>query len=51
MKGLQVGLVIDYEVTLQYTFLHEVFNMGIVLEEKVVLHNFTSVPCSFAMLM
>ena len=30
---------------------HKIFNVAVVIEETIVLHNFKDVPCSFAMLL
>ncbi|KAA0701396.1 hypothetical protein E1301_Tti024169 [Triplophysa tibetana] len=50
MEGMQLGLLIGYEGDNQDAFPREVFNVAVVVEETVVLHNFKDVPSSFAML-
>lgn len=51
MEGMQLGLLIGYEGDNQDAFPCEVFNVAVVVEETVVLHNFKDVPSSFAMLL
>ncbi|XP_039541255.1 uncharacterized protein LOC120488699 [Pimephales promelas] len=51
MEGMQLGLLIGYEGDNQDAFPHEIFNVAVVVEETVVLHNFKDVPSSFAMLL
>ncbi|XP_059400628.1 uncharacterized protein LOC132132271 [Carassius carassius] len=51
MEGMQLGLLIGYEGDNQDAFPREVFNVTVVVEETVVLHNFKDVPSSFAMLL
>ncbi|XP_039520036.1 uncharacterized protein LOC120473991 isoform X1 [Pimephales promelas] len=51
MEGVQLGLLIGYEGDNQDAFPHEIFNVAVVVEETVVLHNFKDVPSSFAMLL
>ncbi len=51
MEGMQLGLLIGYEGDNQDAFPREVFNVAVVVEETVVLHNFKDVPSSFAMLL
>ena len=51
MKGLQVGLLIGHEGTLDDAFPLEVFNVAVVVEEKIILHDLRDVPTGFAMLM
>ncbi len=52
MEGMQLGLLIGYEGDNQDAFPREVFNVAVVVEETVVLHNFKDVPLhSFAMLL
>ena len=50
MKGMHLGLLIGYEGPQQDAFPHEVFNVAVVVEETIVLHNIKDVPSSFAML-
>ena len=50
MKGMQLGLLIGYEGDNQGAFPCEVFNVAVVVEESVVLHNL-DVSSSFAMLL
>ncbi|KAM6929456.1 uncharacterized protein PEZ65_008706 isoform 1-T2 [Lycodopsis pacificus] len=51
MKGMQVGLLIGHEGTLQDAFPLEVFNVAVVAEEKIILHKLGDIPTGFAMLM
>ncbi|XP_059190914.1 uncharacterized protein LOC131973083 [Centropristis striata] len=51
MKGMCLGLLIGYEGPQQDAFPPEVFNVAVVVEESIVLHNIKDVPSSFAMLM
>ena len=51
MKGMQIGLLIGYEGERQDAFPCEIFNVAVVVEETIVLHNINDVPCSFAMLL
>ncbi|XP_056603518.1 uncharacterized protein LOC130420335 [Triplophysa dalaica] len=51
MEGMQLGLLIGHEGDNQDAFPREVFNVAVVVEETVVLHNFKDVPSSFAMLL
>ncbi|KAK9535960.1 hypothetical protein VZT92_005789 [Zoarces viviparus] len=51
MKGMQVGLLIGYEGPERDAVPGEVFNVAVVVEETIVLHEMKDVPCSFAMLM
>ena len=50
MKGMQLGLLIGYEGDNQDAF-PEVFDVAVVVEENIVLHNFKDVPSSFTMLL
>ncbi|KAK9517653.1 hypothetical protein VZT92_023002 [Zoarces viviparus] len=50
-KGMQVGLLIGHEGTLQDAFPLEVFNVAVVAEEKIILHKLGDIPTGFAMLM
>uniref|UniRef100_A0A671LWI7 Uncharacterized protein n=1 Tax=Sinocyclocheilus anshuiensis TaxID=1608454 RepID=A0A671LWI7_9TELE len=51
MNNMQIGLLIGYEGELEDAFPEDIFNAGIVVEEKIVLYNLNDIPCSFAMLM
>ncbi len=51
MKGMQLGLLIGCEGGEQGAIPHEVFDVAVVVEETIVLHNITDVAHSFAMLM
>ncbi|XP_065123038.1 sterile alpha motif domain-containing protein 3-like [Paramisgurnus dabryanus] len=51
MKGMHVGLLIGHEGVLQDAFPLEIFNVAVVVEETIVLHNLRDVPTAFAMLM
>ena len=51
MKGMQLGLLIGYEDAERDAFPKEVFNIAVVVEEKIVLHNIKDVAWSYAMLM
>ncbi|XP_076579879.1 uncharacterized protein LOC143316056 [Chaetodon auriga] len=51
MKGMQVGLLIGYEHAQQDAFPSEIFNVAVVVEETIVLHDLKDVTCGFAMLM
>ncbi|KAL6489157.1 hypothetical protein MHYP_G00028980 [Metynnis hypsauchen] len=51
MKGMHVGLLIGHEGVLRDAFPHEVFNVVVVVEETVVLHELRDVPTGFAMVM
>lgn len=50
MKNMQLGLLIGYEGDNQEAFPREVFNVAVVVEETVVLHNFQDVSSGFAIL-
>lgn len=51
MGGMEVGLVIGHEGPLQDAFPLEVFNVAVVEEEKIILHDIRDVPTGFAMLL
>ncbi|XP_076855211.1 uncharacterized protein LOC143510083 [Brachyhypopomus gauderio] len=51
MRGMLVGLLIGYEGVLQEALPQEIFNVAVVAEDTIVLHNLKDVPCSFAILM
>ncbi|XP_035992926.1 uncharacterized protein LOC118563151 [Fundulus heteroclitus] len=51
MKGMQLGLLIGCEGGKQGAIPHEVFDVAVVVEETIVLHNVKDVAQSFAMLM
>lgn len=51
IKGMHVGLLIGYEGEEQDAFPLEVFNVAVVVEETVVLHNFKDIPFCFEILM
>ena len=51
MGGMEVGLLIGHEGPLQDAFPLEVFNVAVVVEEKIILHDIRDVPTAFAMLL
>ncbi|CAG5994542.1 unnamed protein product, partial [Menidia menidia] len=51
MKGMQVGLLIACEGSEQGAIPHEVFDVAVVVEETIVLHNIKDLTVGFAMLM
>lgn len=51
MRGMQVGLLIVHEGPLQDALPLEVFDVAVVVEEKIILHDLRDVPTGFAMLM
>ncbi|XP_017165624.1 uncharacterized protein LOC103461900 [Poecilia reticulata] len=51
MKGMQVGLLIACEGGEQWPIPHEVFDVAVVVEETIVLHNIKDVTLGFATLM
>uniref|UniRef100_A0A667XBA7 Uncharacterized protein n=1 Tax=Myripristis murdjan TaxID=586833 RepID=A0A667XBA7_9TELE len=51
IKGMQLGLLIGYDGGEQSAIPHEVFDVAVVVEETIVLHNIKDVAHSFAMLM
>lgn len=51
MKGMQVGLLIACEGSELGAIPHEVFDVAVVVEETIVLHNLKDVTLGFAMLM
>lgn len=51
MKGMRVGLLIGYDGVLNYAFPLEIFNVAVVVEETIVLHDLRDVPSAFALLM
>ncbi|KAK1892996.1 Mediator of RNA polymerase II transcription subunit 21 [Dissostichus eleginoides] len=48
---MQVGLLIGHEGPLLDSFPLEVFNVAVVVEEKIILHDLRDVPAGFAVLM
>lgn len=50
IKELQVGLLIRHEGPLDDAFPLEVFNVAVVVEEKIILHDVRDVPTGFAVL-
>lgn len=50
MSGMEVGLLIGHEGPLQDAFPLEVFNVAVVVEEKIIL-DIRDVPRGFAMLL
>ncbi|KAI4799980.1 hypothetical protein KUCAC02_016518, partial [Chaenocephalus aceratus] len=50
MKGMQVGLLIGYEGE-RDAFPQQIFNVAVVVEETIVLHNLKDVACGSAMLL
>lgn len=51
MKGMHVGLLIGHEGVLHDAFPLEIFNVAVVVEETIVLHDIRDVPTGFALLM
>ena len=51
MKGMCVRLFTGHEGVLHDAFPHEIFNITVVVEEAIVLHELRDVPTGFAMLM
>ncbi len=51
MKGMQVGLLLGHEGPLHDAFPLEVFNVAVVVEETIIVHDLKDVPTGFAMLM
>ncbi|XP_014853147.1 PREDICTED: uncharacterized protein LOC106924119 isoform X2 [Poecilia mexicana] len=51
MKGMQVDLLIACEGGEQGAIPHQVFNVGVVVEETIVLHNIKDVTLGFVTLM
>ena len=51
MAGMEVGLLIGHEGLLQDAFPLDVFNVAVVAEEKIILHDIRDVPTAFAMLL
>ncbi|XP_030577210.1 uncharacterized protein LOC115774197 [Archocentrus centrarchus] len=51
MSGMEVGLLIGHEGPLQDAFPLEVFNVAVVVEEKIILHDIRDVPTGFTMLL
>ena len=51
MAGKEVGLLIGHEGPLQDAFPLDVFNVAVVAEEKIILHDIGDVPTAFAMLL
>ena len=47
---MQVGLLVGYEGE-RDAFPQQIFNVAVVVEEKIVLHNLKDVACGFAMLL
>ncbi|KAK1900083.1 UPF0234 protein [Dissostichus eleginoides] len=50
MKGMRVGLLIGYEGE-RDAFPQQIFNVAVVVEETIVLHNLKDVACGLAMLL
>lgn len=48
---MEVGLLIGHEGPLQDPFPLVIFNVAIVVEEKIILHDLRDVPTGFAMLL
>lgn len=51
MRGMQVGLLIAHEGPLHDAFPLQVFNVAVVVEEKIILYDLRDVPTGFAMLL
>ncbi|XP_063749959.1 uncharacterized protein LOC134871220 [Eleginops maclovinus] len=51
MSGMQVGLLIGHEGPLHDAFPLDVFNVALVVEEKIILHDLRDVSTGFAMLL
>ncbi|CAL8310904.1 unnamed protein product [Gadus morhua 'NCC'] len=51
MSGMQVGLLIGHEGPLHDAFTLDVFNVALVVEEKIILHDLRDVSTGFAMLL
>ncbi|KAG7510400.1 hypothetical protein JOB18_020783 [Solea senegalensis] len=51
MRGMQVGLLIGHEEPLHGAFPLKVFNVAVVVEETIIIHDLQDVPTGFAMLM
>lgn len=51
MKGMQFGLLIGHKGSLHDAFPLEIFNVAVVVEGIIILHELRDVPISFAMLM
>uniref|UniRef100_A0A8C5BH97 Uncharacterized protein n=1 Tax=Gadus morhua TaxID=8049 RepID=A0A8C5BH97_GADMO len=51
MSGMQVGLLIGHEGPLHDAFPLDVFNVALVIEEKIILHDLRDVSTGFAMLL
>lgn len=51
MKGMQVGLLIGQEGPLHAAFPLDIFNVAVVVEETIIIHDLKDVPTGFAMLM
>lgn len=50
MKGMPVDLLIGYEGVLNDAFPLDVFNLALVVEETIVLHDLRDIPTAFALL-
>lgn len=51
MRGMQVGLLIGHEGPLSDAFPSKVFNVAVVVEEKIIVYDLKDVPTGFAMLL
>ncbi|XP_070845774.1 uncharacterized protein [Chaetodon trifascialis] len=51
MNGMQVGLLIGHKGVLDDVFPLQIFNVAVVVEEKIVIYNLRDVPSGFAILM
>lgn len=51
MRGMQVGMLIEHEGPLQDAFSLKVFNVAVVVDERLILHDIRDVPTGFAMLL
>ena len=47
MKGMQVGLLIEHEGTLHDAFPLEIFDVAVVVEQMVILHDVRDVVTLF----
>ncbi|CAJ1087318.1 uncharacterized protein LOC111845645 isoform X2 [Xyrichtys novacula] len=51
MKGMLVGLLIGHEDVMHEAFPRQLFNVTVVVEETIILHNLQDVPTVLAILM
>lgn len=52
LKGMALGLLVAFEGEKEAVpFPHQVFDVAVVVEEKIVIHKQKSVACGFAILM